>query len=58
MWCKQCKREKPESEFLSLRKGRGWRVTKCNPCASANMAKYGAKSWVGRKADEVVEATE
>lgn len=39
MWCSQCKTEKPESEFLPIKR-RGWKVTKCDPCARANMAKY------------------
>jgi len=37
--CKQCRKEKAESDFLRLRKP-GWRVVKCNDCATANMAKY------------------
>ena len=39
MWCTQCKRDKPASEFYPLKR-RGWRVTKCNECAKRNMAKW------------------
>ena len=37
--CKQCKRVLPASAFYPIR-GSGWRVTKCDGCAQANMRLY------------------
>jgi hypothetical protein len=49
MWCTQCKTDKPETEFLKVR--RGWKVDKCNACAGENMRRYSTK--VERDPDKV-----
>lgn len=54
-WCKQCKREKPESDFLDLRRKR-WKVTRCWGCASKNMRKWAQTQNVGKRPEDVVEA--
>ena len=41
MWCDQCKRDRPEEFFLKVK--RGWKVTKCNDCAGANMRRWSHK---------------
>ena len=51
MWCKQCKQELNALAFLPVKK-RGWRVVICNPCATANMAKWASKSAVGRRVED------
>jgi hypothetical protein len=39
MWCKKCKTNKPEAQFLRL-PGSGWKVRFCNRCAGIGMASY------------------
>ena len=39
--CKQCKTEKPETEYFPVK--RGWTVTICDACARQNMARYRRK---------------
>lgn len=51
MRCDQCKKDRPENDFLPMRR-KGWKVTKCNECARANMAKWERSRMVGKKADE------
>lgn len=41
LWCTQCKRDRPATEFLTVR--RGWKVDKCNRCACENMGRYWRK---------------
>ena len=53
MTCKQCKKDLPEANFLQVRRRKGWSVTKCNACATANMKKWDSTPNVGRKADDV-----
>lgn len=42
MWCIQCKQEKPEDQFLRIKK-RGYKVVKCNTCASENVRRWWRK---------------
>ena len=49
MWCKNCKKNKPEDEFYPLNKRR-WKVTFCDSCAHAGMKKYYKSKSVGKYA--------
>lgn len=56
-WCKQCKTDRPETEFLPMRQP-SFRVVICDRCAQANMAKWNATQNVGLRPDQVKDAGE
>lgn len=58
MVCKQCKVDKPPSEFLWHGKRYRIKVRKCFACGIANMRKYKATQMVGRKPEEFSELQE
>lgn len=56
MLCKQCKTDKPPSEFLwGGKKGR-MKVKFCAACAAANMRRYWSTQMVGKKPEEFADA--
>jgi hypothetical protein len=55
--CKQCKRTLPDGAFLPIRKRR-WKVTKCDDCARANMAKWARTALSNMTPDKIKEADE
>lgn len=56
LYCKQCKRNRPDSEFLWKGKRGRFRIRLCNECAGSNMKRYWATRMVGRKPEEFSDA--
>jgi hypothetical protein len=54
-WCKCCKQDKPASEFLSPRR-KSIRITFCDSCAQANMAKWERTQNVGLRPDQITDS--
>lgn len=54
-WCIQCKQDRPDDQFLKIAK-RGYRVVKCNACASENVRKWARK--VNMNPNSVAESDE
>lgn len=58
MFCKCCKTERPDDQFLKLPRHKRVRVTYCNACAQRNMALWSRTALQRMTPDSIKELAE